>query len=145
MGNQPSKRKRALVKGQSRGMAPPVDQHTNNNNSSSNHPVYQAHPDVVVPSASGASPYDYYEQYNNDPQLTVHSQNQLTVTSLKSLGDKPLDLDSCISRLVQVGQTNTMTRQVCLKQAEIVSICHRAQDIFLSQPVRRGGKLYVVK
>jgi serine/threonine-protein phosphatase PP1 catalytic subunit len=124
-----------------------VDQHNNNpngNNPYSSHPVYQPHPDVAAPSTSGASPYDYYEQYNADPQLTVHSQNQLTITSLKSLGDKPLDLDSCISRLVQVGQTNTMTRQVCLKQAEIVSICHRAQDIFLSQPVRKG-KLYVVK
>ncbi|ORZ13219.1 Metallo-dependent phosphatase-like protein [Absidia repens] len=149
MGNQPSKRKRALVKRQqmdqtSRGMVLPTDHY----NDSHPVPVYQQHSNAAssaaptasttsVPASSqngAADPYDYYEQYNTDPQLTVHSQTQMTVTSLKSLGDKPLDLDSCISRLLQVGQTNTMTRQVCLKQAEIISICHRAQDIFLSQP-----------
>ncbi|KAI8098670.1 Serine/threonine protein phosphatase Z [Halteromyces radiatus] len=141
MGNQPSKRKRALVKRQaetSRGMLP-TDQY-NQTHPPTEYQQYQHNPYTSTNNQSSTDTYnnqsyDYYEKYNNnDHQSTVHSQNQLTATSLKSLGDKPLDLDACIARLIQVGQTNTFTRQVCLKQSEIVSICHRAQELFLAQP-----------
>ncbi|KAG0176491.1 protein phosphatase Z [Apophysomyces sp. BC1021] len=62
-------------------------------------------------------------------QLTVASQNELTATSIRSLA-RPLDIDDCIQRLLD----SKLSKNVCLKQAEIVAICRMAREIFLSQP-----------
>lgn len=66
-------------------------------------------------------------------QLTFTSQNQLTATSLRSIGWN-LDIDECINRLMDVGVKNKITKSICFRNSEIVAICRAAQEVFLSQP-----------
>lgn len=47
---------------------------------------------------------------------------------------KDIDLDDFIKRLLDAGYTGKVTKSVCLKNAEIVAICQRAREVFLSQP-----------
>jgi serine/threonine-protein phosphatase PP1 catalytic subunit len=67
-------------------------------------------------------------------QFTFTSQNQLTATSLRSIGWN-LDIDECINRLLDVGVKNKVTKSICFRNSEIVAICRAAQEVFLSQPV----------
>ncbi|KAI8375320.1 serine/threonine-protein phosphatase PP-Z1 [Choanephora cucurbitarum] len=66
-------------------------------------------------------------------QLTFTSQNQLTATSIRSIGWN-LDIDECINRLLDVGMKNKVTKSICFRNSEIVAICRAAQEVFLSQP-----------
>ncbi|KAI8885206.1 serine/threonine-protein phosphatase PP-Z1 [Backusella circina FSU 941] len=66
-------------------------------------------------------------------QFTFTSQNQLTATSLRSIGWN-LDIDECINRLLDVGVKNKVTKSICFRNSEIVAICRAAQEVFLSQP-----------
>ncbi|KYK54704.1 serine/threonine-protein phosphatase PP-Z [Drechmeria coniospora] len=47
---------------------------------------------------------------------------------------KDIDLDDFIKRLLDAGYAAKVTKSVCLKNAEIVAICQRAREVFLSQP-----------
>ena len=47
---------------------------------------------------------------------------------------KDIDLDDFIKRLLDAGYAGKVTKGVCLKNAEIVAICQRAREVFLSQP-----------
>ena len=47
---------------------------------------------------------------------------------------KDMDLDDFIKRLLDAAYAGKVTKSVCLKNAEIVAICHRARECFLSQP-----------
>lgn len=47
---------------------------------------------------------------------------------------KDIDLDDFIKRLLDAGYNGKVTKSVCLKNAEIVAICQRAREVFLSQP-----------
>lgn len=47
---------------------------------------------------------------------------------------KDIDLDDFIKRLLDAGYAGKVTKSVCLKNAEITAICHRAREVFLSQP-----------
>lgn len=67
-------------------------------------------------------------------QLTFSSQNQLTATSIRSIGWN-LDIDECISRLLDAGVKNKVPKSICFRNSEIVAICRAAQEVFLSQPV----------
>ncbi|KAI8097228.1 serine/threonine-protein phosphatase PP-Z1 [Halteromyces radiatus] len=66
-------------------------------------------------------------------QLTFTSQNQLTATSMRSVG-RNLDIDECIDRLLEVGKTTKVSKSICFKNSEIVAICRAAQEIFVNQP-----------
>ncbi|KAI8062219.1 Metallo-dependent phosphatase-like protein [Gongronella butleri] len=66
-------------------------------------------------------------------QLTFTSQNQLTATSLRSVG-RNLDIDECIDRLLQVGRSSKVHKSICFKNSEIVAICRAAQEVVASQP-----------
>ncbi|ORZ19041.1 serine/threonine-protein phosphatase PP-Z1 [Absidia repens] len=66
-------------------------------------------------------------------QLTFTSQNQLTATSMRSVG-RNLDIDECIDRLLEVGRSSKIHKSICFKNSEIVAICRAVQEIFLSQP-----------
>lgn len=44
------------------------------------------------------------------------------------------DLDDFIKRLLDAGYAGKVTKSVCLKNAEIVAICQRARELFLTQP-----------
>lgn len=47
---------------------------------------------------------------------------------------KDIDLDDFITRLLDAAYAGKVTKGVCLKNAEITAICHRARECFLSQP-----------
>ncbi|TLD28472.1 hypothetical protein PspLS_04194 [Pyricularia sp. CBS 133598] len=47
---------------------------------------------------------------------------------------KDIDLDDFIKRLLDAAYAGKVTKSVCLKNAEISAICHRARECFLSQP-----------
>ncbi|KAL2262352.1 hypothetical protein VTK26DRAFT_1577 [Humicola hyalothermophila] len=47
---------------------------------------------------------------------------------------KDIDLDDFIKRLLDAAYAGKVTKSVCLKNAEIMAICHRAKECFLSQP-----------
>lgn len=47
---------------------------------------------------------------------------------------QPFDVDDMIQRLLDVGYTGKVSKSLCLKNAEILSICNTAHEIFLSQP-----------
>jgi serine/threonine-protein phosphatase PP1 catalytic subunit len=47
---------------------------------------------------------------------------------------KEMDLDDFIKRLLDAAYSGKVTKSVCLKNAEISAICHRAREVFLSQP-----------
>jgi len=47
---------------------------------------------------------------------------------------KDIDVDDFIKRLLDAAYTGKVTKSVCLKNAEITAICHRAREVFLSQP-----------
>ncbi|KAI8343646.1 serine/threonine-protein phosphatase PP-Z1 [Chlamydoabsidia padenii] len=70
---------------------------------------------------------------NDTHQLTFTSQNQLTDTSLLSIG-RNLDIDECIDRLLKVGRSAKVHKSICFKNSEIVAICHAAQEVFTRQP-----------
>ena len=72
-------------------------------------------------------------------QLTFSSQNQLTATSIRSIG-RNLDIDECISRLLAMGNTSKVSK-LPFRNSEIVAICRAAQEVFMSQPVRRMSEL----
>lgn len=46
----------------------------------------------------------------------------------------PVDLDSIISRLLQVGHSKP-TKRVCIENAEIIAVCAAARNLLLSQPI----------
>ncbi|ORZ21623.1 Metallo-dependent phosphatase-like protein [Absidia repens] len=66
-------------------------------------------------------------------QLTYTSQNQLTATSMRSVG-RNLDIDECIDRLLEVGRSGKVSKSICFKNSEIVAICHTVQEVFTNQP-----------
>lgn len=45
-----------------------------------------------------------------------------------------LDIDDMIQRLLDVGYTGKVSKSLCIKNQEIVSICQAAREVFLSQP-----------
>ena len=47
---------------------------------------------------------------------------------------KQIDLDDFIKRLLDAAYSGKITKSVCLKNAEITAICHRAREVFLTQP-----------
>ncbi|KAI0186303.1 calcineurin-like phosphoesterase [Xylaria flabelliformis] len=52
-----------------------------------------------------------------------------------AMGDiNDIDLDDFIKRLLDAAYAGKVTKSVCLKNAEIVAICQRAREVFLSQP-----------
>ncbi|CAL1695740.1 unnamed protein product [Somion occarium] len=60
------------------------------------------------------------------------------VTSFNGGKDKArlsqVDIDDMIQRLLDVGYTGKVSKSLCIKNAEIVSICQTAREVFLSQP-----------
>lgn len=73
-------------------------------------------------------------------QLTVSSMNQLTMNSVSSMNMGAIPIDDYIKRLLDAGYASKVSKQLCLKQSEVNSICRTAMDIFLGQPVRKGKK-----
>lgn len=78
---------------------------------------------------------------NTSPYPIPGSTNSFNVDPLGSPGNgrngsgtKQLDIDDLIQRLLDVGYTGKVSKSLCLKNAEIVTICQAAREVFLSQP-----------
>ncbi|KAK4035397.1 hypothetical protein C8A01DRAFT_38135 [Parachaetomium inaequale] len=57
-----------------------------------------------------------------------------TVSGMAMSDIKDIDLDDFIKRLLDAAYAGKVTKSVCLKNAEIAAICHRAREVLLSQP-----------
>ncbi|KAI0178804.1 Metallo-dependent phosphatase-like protein [Hypoxylon sp. FL1284] len=70
-----------------------------------------------------------------NPILSVPaSPNELSPGGVAMSDIKDIDLDDFIKRLLDAAYAGKVTKSVCLKNAEIVAICQRARECFLSQP-----------
>jgi serine/threonine-protein phosphatase PP1 catalytic subunit len=47
---------------------------------------------------------------------------------------KSIDIDDCITRLIDAAYAGKVTKAVCLKNAEITAVCTAAREVFLAQP-----------
>ncbi|KAJ6442923.1 serine/threonine-protein phosphatase PP-Z [Purpureocillium lavendulum] len=77
------------------------------------------------------------EQTNNTIQESPSMGSPVRTDSNGNVGMaeiKDIDLDDFIKRLLDAGYAGKVTKGVCLKNAEIVAICQRAREVFLSQP-----------
>jgi serine/threonine-protein phosphatase PP1 catalytic subunit len=67
-------------------------------------------------------------------QVPLKAETSETSGSV-AMGDlNDLDLDDFIKRLLDAGYAGKVTKSVTLKNAEITAICHRAREVFMSQP-----------
>lgn len=66
---------------------------------------------------------------NNSPTDSGKEDAGVTMSDIKDI-----DLDDFIKRLLDAAYAGKVTKSVCLKNAEITAICHRAREVFLSQP-----------
>lgn len=105
--------------------------------SNANNPIEISKPASEYPfpnSLNSVSSPNNEDTIHSINQSSLSSENQLTATSMHSFG-KNLDIDECISRLIEVGRTGKATKSICFKNSEIVAICKAVQEVFLSQPV----------
>ncbi|KAK4165792.1 putative serine/threonine-protein phosphatase [Cladorrhinum sp. PSN259] len=66
---------------------------------------------------------------NSSPNESEKENGGVSMSDIKDI-----DLDDFIKRLLDAGYAGKVTKSVCLKNAEIMAICHRARECFLSQP-----------
>ena len=66
---------------------------------------------------------------------TLSPQEGATTPGSVSMNDiKDNDVDEYIKRLLDAGYAGKSTKNVCLRNAEITSICSRVRELFLEQP-----------
>ena len=88
---------------------------------------------LTVP--TGNTPGSNGESFPQQDLALSHSvSNGASGKSLPKHGSQPFDVDDMIQRLLDVGYTGKVSKSICLKNAEILSICNMAHEIFLSQP-----------
>jgi serine/threonine-protein phosphatase PP1 catalytic subunit len=69
------------------------------------------------------------------PAIGGGNSQEEVATGGVAMGDiKDIDIDDFIKRLLDAAYAGKVTKSVCLKNAEIVAICQRARECFLSQP-----------
>lgn len=72
------------------------------------------------------------------PALHMQTVNTPSTHSVNLPGSKdklkPLEVDDMIQRLLETGYTGKVNKALCLKNAEILSLCQASKEIFLSQP-----------
>ncbi|KAI1431776.1 serine/threonine-protein phosphatase PP-Z [Xylaria sp. CBS 124048] len=90
-----------------------------------------ANPNPQLQQQPGASILVKRENATNLIQSGPPTEEPSSVT----MGEiKDIDLDDFIKRLLDAAYAGKVTKSVCLKNAEIVAICQRARECFLSQP-----------
>ncbi|KAI3319607.1 serine/threonine-protein phosphatase PP-Z [Xylariaceae sp. AK1471] len=94
-------------------------------------PSSAANPNPQLQQQPGASILVKKEKSIN----SVHSWAQEEQANGVAMGEiNDIDLDDFIKRLLDAAYAGKVTKSVCLKNAEIVAICQRARECFLSQP-----------
>ncbi|EJS42147.1 ppz2p [Saccharomyces arboricola H-6] len=68
----------------------------------------------------------------------VYGDNESKTNTLVEMKTKkpirPIDIDEIIQKLLDAGYAAKRTKNVCLKNSEIIQICHKARELFLAQP-----------
>lgn len=82
----------------------------------------------------GGTPGSTAESYQGDLALAQSLSNGATGKGVQKLTPQSFDVDDMIQRLLDVGYTGKVSKSLCLKNTEILSICTTAHEIFLSQP-----------
>jgi len=72
------------------------------------------------------------KENTTNPIQTGSQEEQASGVAMGDIND--FDLDDFIKRLLDAAYAGKVTKSVCLKNAEIVAICQRAREVFLSQP-----------
>ncbi|KAI0810141.1 serine/threonine-protein phosphatase PP-Z [Xylaria sp. FL0064] len=90
-----------------------------------------ANPNPQLQQQPGASILVKRENATN-PIRDGISDEQSSGVAMGEIND--IDLDDFIKRLLDAAYAGKVTKSVCLKNAEIVAICQRARECFLSQP-----------
>ncbi|KAJ1678838.1 serine/threonine protein phosphatase Pzh1 [Spiromyces aspiralis] len=81
-------------------------------------------------------------------RLSLRKSSQMTLTSYLSTGDgdevavvkhpekshKQFNIDDMIFRLLEAGFSGKVSKTVCLRNSEIIAVCHAAREVFLAQP-----------
>lgn len=89
-------------------------------------PISTAQPkESILMRKKGDSPV----RNQDPPSAPERSDSQVEPSALK-----PSDLDDFITRLLDAAYAGKVTKTLCLKHAEIFSICQAARELFLSQP-----------
>ena len=70
----------------------------------------------------------------SNPTLGTGSLGLYPVASTASDKLRTPDIDDMINRLLEVGYSGKVSKSVCLKNAEITTLCMAARDVFLAQP-----------
>lgn len=83
---------------------------------------------ILVRRDASTSQHSVHKTPSNDSTKADSSSN-VAMADIKEM-----DLDDYIKRLLDAGYAGKVTKSVCLKNAEIVAICQRAREVFLSQP-----------
>lgn len=99
--------------------------------------VSEGPPSGVAPIVSAAQPKESILLKTGDPiprvaEATVVADGSGSPMELSALKEK--ELDDMIQRLLDAAYAGKVTKTVCLKNAEIFTICSRAREVFMSQP-----------
>ncbi|CCC71576.1 hypothetical protein NCAS_0H02660 [Naumovozyma castellii] len=88
------------------------------------------------PGGGGGAISDHNEPFDSQENMTENSPNlnDSTTALKKKKNYKPIDIDETIQKLLDAGYAAKRTKNVCLKNYEILQICHLAREMFLSQP-----------
>ncbi|CAG8526451.1 9737_t:CDS:2 [Paraglomus brasilianum] len=81
-------------------------------------------PSSLGPSGNGN------DLFSNDVTLS----STLTIGHHNQKDNKTINIDDMIQRLLIAGNSNKVSKSVCLRNAEISGVCQLAREVFLSQP-----------
>ncbi|KAF9346828.1 hypothetical protein BGX26_001665, partial [Mortierella sp. AD094] len=92
-------------------------------------------PPLTIPPASlTRSPPQSPKSSSLSRSLELSPTSRLPFLGSATDKNKNMDLDDMISRLLDAGYSGKISKNICLKNNEIVYICQTAREVFLSQP-----------
>ncbi|CEP16900.1 hypothetical protein [Parasitella parasitica] len=105
---------------------------TNNNNYASSIPQTAIAPDYRKPQPEqaqhgGQQDIDQYSEYDDDDDDDDSGSANLDY-------GEPVDIKSCIERLLVASQHKHIGKSLCLNLKEVIAICRSARERFLEQP-----------
>ncbi|KAF9089182.1 hypothetical protein BGX27_002544 [Mortierella sp. AM989] len=102
------------------------------------HPILVKRPNLpplTIPSASlTRSPPQSPKSSSLSRSLELSPTSRLPFLGSVTDKNKNMDLDDMISRLLDAGYSGKVSKNICLRNNEIVYICQMAREVFLSQP-----------
>jgi len=86
------------------------------------------HPDGDIP-ITPTGKKNSFSNYSTPFQSPINTQNNVL-----QVNGNDIDIEELIQRLLDAGYSGKRTKNICLKNSEISTICSKAREIFLSQP-----------